>query len=129
MIASFLLAGWLALNPFGAVPRVPFVSSVSAVPAGSIEPCRIFGTVYFETNPARRGECFGSVYFEPEQAFADVLVFKEDNKLFADKPGFWYLTEGRAFADYVLYVSPTRALADFSITYTTIRSFAGCQRQ
>jgi hypothetical protein len=121
-----LLSSSLALNPFLPVPRVPFVA---AAPVGSIEPCRIYGSVFLETNPARRGFCFATVYVEPEEAFADVLVFREDNKLFADKPGFWYLAPGPNFADYALFVTENRALADFSIHYTTVRSFAGCRRQ
>lgn len=121
-----LLAGLLALNPFSPPPRAPFVV---AAPTGSVEPCRIYGSVFLETNPARRGFCFATVYLEPEEAFADVLVYREDNKLFADKAGFWYLSPGPNFADYVLFVTANRALADFSITYTEVRSFAGCRKQ
>ncbi|GAA4001062.1 hypothetical protein GCM10022408_10300 [Hymenobacter fastidiosus] len=121
-----LLAGLLALNPFSPPPRAPFVT---VAPAGSVEPCRIYGSVFLETNPARRGFCFATVYLEPEEAFADVLVYREDNKLFADKAGFWYLSPGPNFADYVLFVTENRALADFSITYTGVRSFAGCRKQ
>ena len=128
MLYTFLVSGLLALNPFAAPqPCVPFVV-VPAV-AASLEPCRIYGAVYLERDPSRRGFCFGTVFEEPEDAFADVLVFSENNKLFADKPGLWYLTETRDFADYVLFVSSNRALADFSISYTKVRSFAGCRKQ
>lgn len=128
MLAELLFSGMLALNPFAqsSPPRPPFVV---VAPAGSLEPCRIYGSVYLERDPRRRGFCFGAVYEEPEDAFADVLVFKEDNKLFADKTGLWYITEARDFADYVLFVSPDRGLADFSIHYTKVRSFAGCRKQ
>src|SRR6476469_6178815 len=95
--------------------------------AGPLEPCKIFGSVYLETDPARRGYCFGTVYVEPEEAFADVLVFKENNKLFADKAGLWADAPARDFADYVLLVVKDRSRADFSIHYTTVRSFAGCK--
>jgi hypothetical protein len=69
------------------------------------------------------------VYLEPDEAFADVLVFKESNKLFADKTGFWYFTMARDFADYALFVTDKRNLADFSIHYTDVRSYAGCRKQ
>ena len=123
MIAALLLSGLLALNPVQPIPRVPFVAAV----VGSVDPCRIFGTVFLETNPSRRGFCFATVYLEPEEAFADLMVYREDNKLFADKAGFWYLPPGPNFADYVLFVTENRALADFTIHYTTVRSFAGCR--
>ncbi|TGE20786.1 hypothetical protein E5K00_19980 [Hymenobacter aquaticus] len=116
----------MALNPFRAAPRVPFVAS--AAPVGSIDPCLIYGSVYLETDPYRRSYCFATVYQEPEEAFSDLLVFQEENKLFADKAGFWYQTSARDFADYVLFVTDKRALADFSIHYTKSRSFAGCRK-
>lgn len=96
--------------------------------AGPLEPCKIYGSVYLETDPDRRSYCFGTVYVEPEEAFADLLVFKETNKLFADKAGLWADAPARDFADYVLFVTPDRARADFSIHYTTVRSFAGCKQ-
>ena len=113
---SFLLSALLALAP--APPTAP---------AGSYEPCKIYGAVYLETDPARRSACFGRVYIEPEEAFADVLVFNEQNKLFADKAGLWYEAPNRDFADYVLFVTKERGQADFAIHYTKIRSFAGCR--
>ena len=113
---SFLLALLLAFAP----------AKTSA--AGSLEPCKIYGSVYPETDPARRSYCFGTVYVEPQEAFADLLVFKESNKLFADKAGLWADAPARDFADYVLFVTPDRAKADFSIHYTTVRSFAGCKQ-
>ena len=112
---SFLLTFLLALLP------------AKSPAAGPLEPCRIFGSVYLETDPARRSYCFGTVYVEPEEAFADVLVFKETNKLFADKPGLWADAPARDFADYVLLVVTDRSRADFSVHYTKVRSFAGCR--
>lgn len=126
MLASLLVSGLLALNPFPAAPRVPLVA---AAPAGSVEPCRIYGSVFLETDPRRKNQCFGTLYVEPEEAFADVLIFKETNKLFADKVGLWYLTDSRDFADYVLFVTEQRNLADFAIHFTKVRSFAGCRKQ
>lgn len=115
---SFLISFLLSLAP---------ASAPKAALAGPVDPCRIYGSVYLETDPSRRSYCFGSVYVEPEEAFANVLVFKEDNKLFADKAGLWAEAPARNFADYVLFVTPDRNRADFSIHYTTMRSFAGCK--
>ena len=112
---SLLLTLLLALLP------------AKASAANSLEPCKIFGSVYLETDPARRSYCFGTVYVEPQEAFADLLVFKEDNKLFADRAGLWADAPARDFADYVLFVTPDRGKADFSIHYTAVRSFAGCK--
>lgn len=125
MLTTFLLSGLLALNPFRPVPPAPLVAARVA----SVDGCRIFGSVYLETDPRRQSRCFGSIYIEPETAFADVLVFQEANKLFADKAGLWYLTDARDFADYSLFVTTNRNLADFSIQYTKVRSYAGCRKQ
>ncbi|WP_226163509.1 hypothetical protein [Hymenobacter terricola] len=127
MFFSFLLSGLLALAP--AFPPPAAAALVAAVPhaAGPLEPCKIYGSVYLETDPGRRTYCFGTVYVEPEEAFADVLVFKENNKLFADKAGLWAEAPARDFADYVLLVVTDRSRADFSIHYTNVRSFAGCK--
>ena len=115
MLFSFILSALLAL-----LPGRP-------APAGGIEFCKIYGSVYLETDPRLRSSCFATVYIEPEEAFADVLVFQENNKLFADKAGLWYPAENRAFADYSLFVTTDRNLAEFSIHYTKVRSFAGCK--
>ena len=112
---SFLLPLLLALTP------------AKASAAGPLEPCKIYGSVYLETDPARRAYCLGTVYVEPEEAFADLLVFKENNRLFADRVGLWADAPARDFADYVLLVVADRSRADFSIHYTKVRSFAGCK--
>ncbi|TPG62274.1 hypothetical protein [Hymenobacter nivis] len=133
MFFSFLCAALLVLGP----PPTPGVGApkpaasrpVLVARSGSIDPCKVFGSIYLETDPRRRAGCFGIVYVEPDQAFADLLVFKEDNKLFADKAGLWAEAPNREFADYVLFVTPTRGLADFTIHYTPARSFAGCKTQ
>ena len=115
MFFSFLLSALLALAP------------ATAPPAGPLEPCKIYGSVFLETDPGRRNYCFGTVYVEPEEAFADLLVFKENNKLFADRAGLWAEAPARDFANYVLFVTPDRSKADFSVHYTAVRSFAGCK--
>lgn len=124
MFFSLVLSALLATAPaHQAAVKIP----VAVRAAGPLEPCKIFGSVYLETDPSRRGYCYGTVYIEPEEAFADVLVFKENNRLFADKGGLWADAPARDFADYVLLVVTDRSRADFSIHYTTVRSFAGCK--
>ena len=127
-VFSFLLSFLL----FFALPSVNSVATRPAAglarPAGSVEPCKIFGSVYLENDPRRANSCFAVVYVEPEQAFADVLVFNETNKLFADKAGLWCPAENREFADYALFVTTDRSRADFAIHYTKVRSFAGCKQ-
>lgn len=127
MLSTLLLSGLLALNPFAAPqPRVPLAAAASVV---SVDGCRIFGSVFLETDPRRKSQCFGVVYLEPEEAFADVLIYQETNKLFADKAGLWYLADSPHFVDYSLFVTDNRNLADFSMHYTKVRSYAGCRKQ
>lgn len=89
--------------------------------------CEIYGAVYLERDPRRKANSHFTVYEETEEAFANLVVYKEDNKLFADKAGLWYITPNRDFADYIIFVSPNRNLADFGVHFTTVRSFAGCK--
>ncbi|WP_246558906.1 DUF6150 family protein [Hymenobacter piscis] len=127
MLSTLLLSGLLALNPFAApAPRGPLAAPAAV---GSVDPCRLYGSVYLERDPRRRSGCFAVVYLEPEEAFADLLVYPETNKLFADQAGLWYLTEGRSFADYALFVTDNRNLADFSFQYTNVRNYAGCRQR
>ena len=46
--------------------------------------CRIYGSVYFERDPRRKYGTHFTIYEETEEAFANLVVYKEDNKLFAD---------------------------------------------
>lgn len=91
------------------------------------EICRMFGSVYLTTDPKEKSLARYIIYLEPDAAYADIQVFKENNKLFADGPGLWYITSGRNFADHILFVTTNRAFADFSVHYTKARTFAGCR--
>ena len=131
MFYSFILVSLLGVATAPTAPAPAPISPKLAVaaPFGTIDASKIFGSIYLETDPRRRSYCFATIYEESEQAFADVLVYKEDSKLFADKSGVWYFTPTRDFADYVLFVAKDRGQADFSIHYTKVRSYAGVQRQ
>ncbi|GAB3828755.1 DUF6150 family protein [Hymenobacter jeollabukensis] len=107
-----------------AVPLAPSVTQTG----GYADPCKLYGAIYLERDPRRRGFCSATVYVEQQEAFANLVVFQEANKLFADKAGLWYITDARDFADFTVLVTDNRSFADFGIYYTKVRSFAGCRK-
>ncbi len=128
MLVSLLLSLFSFLLPDRILvpienPSVVYVKKASREP----EFCRIYGSVYLTSDPKYKSLARYIVYLEPEEAFANLVIFKEENKLFADKPGLWYPAPAHDFADYVLFVTTNRAFADFSVHYTKARSFAGCK--
>ncbi len=128
MLVSLLLSIFsLLLSPSAAVlSRYTPKADITKV---SREPdfCRIYGSVFLTSDPKYKSLARYVVYLETEEAFANLVVFKEENKLFADKPGLWYPAPAHDFADHVLFVTTNRAFADFSVFYTKSRSFAGCR--
>lgn len=105
-------------------------ASPAAVPvAAPREPeiCRLFGSVYLTADPRQKNYARYTVFIDTEDTYADITVYKESNKLFADAPGLWYLTSSRNFADHVLFITTNRALADFTIYYSKARTLAGCR--
>lgn len=88
-------------------------------------PCEVFGKIYLEQNPGRADY---RVFVEDSEAFADVLVFMQDSDLYADRPGQWFFVENRSFANVYVNFVKDRNLADFTIAYTDVESFAGCNR-
>lgn len=86
--------------------------------------CNIYGTVYIEKENPK--EANFRVFVEETEGMADVWVYKMEEKLFADKPGLWHITDKKAFADYIIYIDKNKYLADFSIYYIDVESFAGC---
>jgi len=121
-LSFFLLLGSFCKPVVTAPVRNP-------VPVLQSEPqiCRLFGSVYLTSDPKQKNLARYFVYIETEEAYADLLVFKENNKLFADAPGLWFITSSRNFADHIFFVTPNRAFADFSINFTSKRTFAGCK--
>jgi len=123
----YFLSFFLLLGSFGKpIEKVPVSKPVTMVLS---EPnvCELFGSVYLTSDPKQRNLARYHVYIEPEEAYADLLVFKENNKLFADGPGLWFITSGRNFADHIFFITTNRAFADFTIHYTSKRTFAGCK--
>ncbi len=127
MLVSLLLSLFSFLGPQAAAPIKNL--SVESIHRVNPEPdfCRIYGSVYLTSDPKYKSLARYIVYLEPEEAFANLAVFKEENKLFADKPGLWYPAPAHDFADHVLFITTNRAFADFSVFYTKSRSFAGCK--
>lgn len=115
-----LFTFWMALLPF--FKSVP----PAAQPVGN-DHCRIYGSVYLERDPKYKNDAAYTVFLGEEEAFADMIVYRETNKLFADATAVWYLTPNKAFADHILYVTDNRNLADITVHFTTVRSFATCR--
>jgi hypothetical protein len=97
----------------------------SPVSRGKVDPCQLKGAVYIE-----QVESFADykVFVEDVEGFADLLVFKEQARGFADRPGLWYITDVRGFADFTVAFTTVKGFANFSIYYTDFKSIAGCRK-
>jgi len=113
-----LLALWISLLPYTGLALAPEVAR---------NHCQVYGAVYLERNPLYKNTASHVVYLGEEEAFADMVVYRESNKLFADAPAVWFVTPNKAFADHVLYVTEQRHQADFTVFFTDVRSFATCR--
>ncbi|MEM8894653.1 MAG: DUF6150 family protein [Bacteroidota bacterium] len=86
--------------------------------------CEVYGTIY-ETD--RLYEADFKVYEEGSEAFANIVVFEEENRLYADKQGHWAFVDNRDLADFIVYFTEEARDAEFSVYFTSFESFAGCQ--
>lgn len=89
--------------------------------------CAIYGAVYLERDPRYKNTASKIVFLNEEEAFANMVVYRETNKLFADGTGIWYITPNKAFANHILYVTDQRYQADFTVYFTDVRSSATCR--
>jgi len=94
------------------------------VKAQSFDVCQVYGAVYEADSP--RNASF-TIFLETSEAFADLVVYQEDNRLMANESGHWFFTDKPSFAHFSIYFVSNRGLADFSIYYTETLSFAGCK--
>jgi hypothetical protein len=120
-ILYFFLLSW------GAAPGPAPQLSEPAPPSAALsrpDVCQLKGVVYVTEIPE---EAHFRVFVEEYESSARLLVFSEENRLFADQPGVWHFTRKRAFSNFTIYLTDTRAFADFTIAYTDIASFAGCR--
>lgn len=85
--------------------------------------CRIYGAIYIET---QKSMAHFSVFVSEYEEDADLLTFKQDNRLFADQVGLWHIVSDRSFADYTIYLESDEAYADFSVYYVDDEAMAGC---
>ena len=99
-----------------------FVSSLSFSQERAY--CAIQGNVFITNNKAMAHFSF---YEDETEGFADMLVFWEDSRVFADQPGLWHLVEAPGLADFILYREFEPGYADFKVFFTDTQSFAGCQ--
>ena len=102
------------------------LTGVSSAPESTPPPkyCELYGAVFVEEVPAFAQY---KVYLQEIESFADMVVYKEDMESYADRPGFWYFTDVKAFADFTIAFEQNEGLADFSMAYTDFRSAAGCK--
>ncbi|WP_347157839.1 DUF6150 family protein [Pontibacter chitinilyticus] len=121
---QILFSLWLALMPL-ARPVIPAAAPATTTVAAGY--CNIYGAVYLERDPKYKSDAEYTVFLDEDEAYANMIVYRENNKLFADATAVWYLTPTKAFADHVLYVTDNRNLADFTVHYTLTRSFAQCR--
>jgi len=115
------LNGFLLLSVF-----ITFAGSGFVGPADDDQSrfCYVYGTIAVVDDPRR---AHFRVYVEESEGLADLIIFKEEIRLYADRQAIWYFGENPGMADYVIYLEDNKFLADFSIYYTDIESFARCQ--
>ena len=109
------------------LPLALLLSGNSVCKAQVVNPviCKIYGSIYLEKDPKKADFI---VFVETSEAFSDLMVYKQSNRLFADQAGLWYMTEKREIADFRIYLKEEKRGSDFTICYTTTESFAGCPR-
>lgn len=116
----------LAIASLGLLTGIAPSTSVATDHSDAMPPryCELYGAVYVEQTAAFADY---KVYLEEIESFAKMVVYKEDVESFADRPGFWYFTDVKAFANFTIAFEQNQGLADFSMAYTDFRSAAGCQ--
>ncbi|MDX5436421.1 MAG: DUF6150 family protein [Pontibacter sp.] len=122
---QILFTFWLSLVPLFLTPKATPVAAKEVTAVRDY--CKIYGAVYLERDPKYKNTAAYTVFLNEEEAFANMIVYRENNKLFADATAIWYLTPNKAFADHILYVTDNRNFADFSVHFTNVRSFAACR--
>ena len=85
--------------------------------------CSLKGSVYIAEE---RGQADFIAYLEDSEAFADFLVFEEENRLYATEEGIWFFVDNRGIADFSIYLTRSKGEADFVFAYTDSPTFAGC---
>jgi len=89
------------------------------------DPCNLKGSVFIEPVKSR---AYFSVFVDENSPTVDLIVYKVDKKLYADRPGLWHITDDKAIADFIVYIEKSRAGANLTIQFTPTESFAGCTK-
>ena len=87
--------------------------------------CQAYGSVY-EVNEPYLADLI--IFEELSEVSADLLVYEQQNRLYANKPGMWYFEDKKDFARFKIYFTPNKSEADFIVYFTEFESFAGCSR-
>lgn len=86
--------------------------------------CSTYGIIYFVD---KQNQADLIIKLESDESIANMLVYKEDNRLMADTDGVWYITDNPALAKYRVFMTNNAQIADFTVCYIEDRAFAGCQ--
>lgn len=86
--------------------------------------CELQGSVFVENHPSFADY---RVFVEETETFGKLKVFREEAEAFANKPGYWYFTDTRGFADFSIFIEDQKGFEDFTISFTDFRNLAGCQ--
>lgn len=122
---QILFIFWIALLPLFTSPATA-PAPISEASVGR-DYCDIYGAVYLERDPRYKNTASRIVFLNEEEAFANLVVYRENNKLFADVTAIWFITPNKAFANHILYVTDQRHQADFTVYFTDVRSSATCR--
>ncbi len=98
------------------------IFSVPFLKAQQINPCNVFGKVYVTKDRHKAN----FLVYKAEEGEEDIQIFLENNRLFADKSGRWFEVKKRDFADFVICYVDNKHVAHFSVFFTDIPDFAGC---
>ena len=85
--------------------------------------CDVYGVMH-EVQDRRKADFL--VFEQPTENFADILVYDQDSKLYANAPGHWHFVSKPHLARYKLYFTKNQDEAHFSVFFTEYESFAGC---
>lgn len=122
MLSTLIIyLGLLLSRPVFSSPSGPAAAVAETLPP---DICKLRGSVYVTDKPNR---AHYYVFVEDYESSADLTVYMEENKLYANQPGLWFFTDKEAFADFVVYFTGSKGMADFTIYYTDVASFAGCR--
>jgi len=98
-----------------------FLGALSAL--GQVSACDVFGSVYLTQKPE---EAHIRIYIAENEKLANVVVYKQHNRLYATEAGQWHITTKKGWADVIMYITDERYSANFTVYFTDTEEFAGC---